>query len=824
MGANFPGSTNAVPGAYSEVYSLASGVTAPSGLIVTAIIGEGQRVERIVASALGAGADGFSPDFTSTTGSDGRHFKTTYYPLVANRSVLFKNGVPLVGVEQDFDSTSSAFNSVYDYRINTTNGQIELQPAVLVDQGGSTYSALSSNVGNGTISNLELLDPNAPSETWNIRCTSVRKDGYGNPMDGYGKFVAVGSISGNILDEHGNVVTWMSNGSTASNSILKFEITDGATPFNVGDRFTVKVKSGVLSKGDSLTATYIGELDLNSPSYMNSAQAVYSKHGTPSLSNRLSLGAQLAFANSAPGMFTCQAAPSVPRRVSYLLQKSASGGNSTDDLTFSLPLNVVPDYDSNVNLFIKDPVTKKEGQILPNKVDFYNSAITADPSLFTNGSYDYSYTVVMGKSVQKQGVNGVLVVDGVDTTKATLSSSTVSFGLDDLSVSRSIRILQSGTATGNECEAAVLSVANGVATIQRASGAFVSASSVKFEVLDEDATSAKVLLTKDLALTLGEGLRATVVDTKDADFFDPNWQAALKSLEKIECDIVVPLPSQTISSILQTAKNHCLKMSSIKSKKERVLFTGAIRGLEPKHVLGQENAAVEDLGVLEGIQGDDVDEILDGNTEDLTNYSVQDAFGETFRVSYFYPDEIIIPTSAGNIVADGLFMAPAVAGYRSALPKIQVPLTNKTIGGFTIPNTKLYDPEQIEALCAGGICLLQPVAGGGSIVWGKTTTKSGVATEEEMSIVFIRDRIAKATREIFSDFPGTEESDTTEGSLNVRLLGTVRSFVSNKWATDYDSLSVSRDLVEARQWNLSFRVQPPFPVNWLYFNIGIGLL
>ena len=164
--------------------------------------------------------------------------------------------------------------------------------------------------------------------------------------------------------------------------------------------------------------------------------AVIAKHGQPSVTNRISLGAQLAWANGTPGVFTLQAMPSVPRRVSYPLVESADGFNEAEDVTFDLPLGVTPDSDSDVHFFVTNPVTKVETQILPNKEPFY----TANPATFLDSFY--SYTVVEEASVQKSGADGVLVSDGylVDGYYAELSSASVAFGLEDLAATRSLVI------------------------------------------------------------------------------------------------------------------------------------------------------------------------------------------------------------------------------------------------------------------------------------------------------------------------------------------------------------------------------------------------
>jgi hypothetical protein len=820
MGANFPGAGNEVPSVTTEIVTVSRGVSVPGGVRLAAIVGEGKRVERIVSSAIGSGSDGLDSSCTTAGDADGRHFLLTFVPIISNRLELFKNGVLLNGLEQDgfLLTGSTTFSSTFDYRYDL-DGCIELQTASLVDQGGAFYTTSSANVGNGVLSGLALVDPNAPSEVWTVRVSSVLRDGYGDPIDGYATFVVSGSVSGTVLDGYGNQITWQSNGVTVSNGILSFSITEGTSTFVEGDSFTVQVSSGALGAGDSLVANYIAEIDINDPEFFTDLDDLQSKHGAVSTDNRLSLGAQIAFNNGPPGIFALQAAPSVPRRESYVVEESASGGVALDDLQFALPVGVLPDFDTNINFFVTDPVTNTETQLIPNKVDFFDSAITASPSLFHFGAaYTFSYTVVLDDSVQKEGDDGVLTSTG--PTSATFASTTVNFNLDDLSGTRTLQILDPATNSGTY---AIVAVADGVLTLSDPGG-FTDESDVEFRVIDSADSSSKILFTDDLALTAGATLRVTVVDTKDADFFDVNWITAYEALEIVNCDIVVPLPSQTISAIFQTGRIHVDTMSNLKNKRERMLFIGAINGLTPDNVIGNTPAAVEDIGVLEGIQGDDISEILAGNVEDLADYGVQNSFGTTFRVVFFYPDQIVVQIGADRTIVDGFYLAAAAAGFLTGVPNVAIPLTNKTMAGFTILRDRLFRPIIRENIAAAGITLVEPAIGGGTVVWGKTTTTSGFAEEEEISIVFIRDRIAKSLRAGFRGFIGTAESQTTQGSLIARAQGMMQAFISQGLITNFADLQVARDSVEPRQWNIRVAVQPVFPVNWIYIRVSIGLL
>jgi hypothetical protein len=938
--ANIPGATNVLPGVFTDVITQSRGVSVPGGSRIAAMIGEGSTDETLVSQALGGGQDGLNPSYSGTSGRDGRHFQLSNAPLISNRTTIFKNGVPLLGLEALIDSNQ--FSSHYDYRIDITTGQLELQRAHLLDQGGSLYSSLSTNVGKGSLQNLSLLDVNSPPETWTIRCVKVQRDPLNAPIAGTASFLAFGSVSGAKLDANGNPIVWLANNTVVSNGIISFSILETSPYFREGDAFTIIVASGVLVRNDSLTANYIPSLTLNDPIFLQGLGAVVNRHGLPSLSNNLSLGAQLAFANNAPALLTVQAAPALPRRTSYLLDQDVDSlALDNDEFIFPLPVGVTPDYNSDIHFFVKNNTTNIETQILPNKFNYYLLDESGQPTTtqFINdntpapGGHSYFYTVkqslesvnfgedgyigrnlafnnqglfssasitfdssYVGKALKiidttnsanygvfnitavtngklyvvadgstfspstllanpsylsdfinetpanfvvmnpttnlavvgGSGTNGVIVTAGAATGQATLKSATVDF--PSLAGIAGFRVQINGSTVGTASQP---NGNNGLYDILSSDGyvvdgyqltlqkAIVNESNLEFEVIDPTTTSNYVVVNHNVVPN-GYALRVTIVDNRDADFYDAGWLNALASLEAVECDILVPLPRQTISIIFQNALNHCLTMSNIRNKKERVLFIGAINGLTPDNLTGAKPAAVEDIGILEGIQGETITDILAGNVEDLANYSVPDAFGNTFRAVYFYPDQIVVQAGADNVLIDGFYLAAAAAGYESADVRLENPLTNKVLSGFTILRNKQFSPQTLEQLATAGVTTLQPVSGGGRIVWGITTTQSGFPEEQEISIVFIRDRVAKTLRAGFQGFIGTAESPNTGAILNTRGVILLNSLVSQGLITQYKDLAVVRDEVDPRQWNVSVRVQPTYPINFIYIKVSLG--
>ena len=928
MAGNIKGATNPTPGVFDVIETQSSGASVPGGIRVAALIGEGSSSETIVSAALGNGKDGLDSSYSSPTGADGRHFALDSFPIIPNRTKLYRNGIPLTGIESLIDDGS--FSSLYDYRIDVNTGHIELQKAYLADQGGLNYRVSATNVGDGYLSSLTLTDVNAPKEIWTIKCVSVQRNALNQPVAKTAKFIATGTVSGNALDANGNPVIWVANGQTTTNGILKFAINEKASALREGDSFIVQVKSGVLTRNDSLTASYIPTNNINDPEYLTTTSDIQKKHGIPSLDNNLALGCQLAFANAAPGIMTVQAAPAIPRRTSYEIDPDGINASSTndDDFIFPLPTGVVPDVDADIHLFALNKTTNVETQLLANKFPFYSVGTSGQPTIhefITDNATlpagnSFSYTIIQRSEAEVSGFDGK-ITGSVSTLQGTFSTASVEF--DASYVGKILRVLDatnvannnyylitnvsdgelqvtasdssgtaltsfedftnetstafqimdpsSGTAIGAGTDGTLTKVGGtGTATLVSNSTTgfdFSSVSSLigkqiklngsdnndglyaitsynagdnsiviekaiteedglRFEVIDLDTLGEYLVVNKNVVPN-GNTLRITLVDERDASFYDAGWTKALEAMEGVEIDILAPLPKSTISAIFQNAFNHCVSMSSVNNKKERVLFMGAINGLTPDNLRGVKLAAVEQLGVFEGIPKNDISTLLAGEMSDISNYSVPDAFGhanQAYRCVYFYPDQIVVSVNGSNILVDGFYIAAAAAGYLSAITNIAMPLTNKTLSGFTILRNKQLSPLVLGQLAQAGVCVLQPVQGGGRVVWGITATQSGFTEEEEISIVFIRDRIAKALRDGFAGYIGLPEDTSMIATLSARAMALLKSFASQGLITAYDSLLVQRDSVDPTQWDITFRCQPNYPCNFIFIKASIGLL
>lgn len=691
-----------------------------------------------------------------------------------------------------------------------------------------------------------------------------------------------------ILTNAGPGVVWQT---LQTNGLLNFAIAEGLQAFDVGDRFDFVVSSRRLNQNDNLVAQYIAQADINTPTFFSETQDVYAKHGQPSTANTLSLGAQLAFVNGAPGIFCVGAAPGLARRTTATLLEVTDGitpgsgfnGSTTnpsvDSLRLALAAGAMPDGGSDVHIFIdhRDPATgaTSEHQIFPNKSPFYESA-NAGPvgeQNFVNNN-TYSYTMVLDHDVLQfgqvgstdktkpfnfaaldaqfsstdksnaLGVGNVIRLIGgakADGTRFTsfndstiLSGTDISNGIvaEDGSIALRISNVLSSTTVVFSNQPIDLTTSAPFSTIMGGtfSGFLQNLQSVDWQLIDASQNlvlTASLLFSKDIVtngtIQPGDGVRITYVDTLDAPFFDPNWLLAYESLEAFDVQMVCPLPSMTISAIFQAGVTHCESQSYIQNQHERVLLIGAITGITPDALLGNTKVAVEDIGILEGIQGASAADVLAGNIEDLADYSINTNYGNSSRVEYFYPDQIVVNVAGSLTALNGFYLAAAAGGWYANNQNIAVPLTNKSLSGFSILSSRQYKPSVYNSLAGIGVTVLQPITGGGNTLWAKTTSNSGFPEDQEASIRFTRDRVQRVMRDGMRGLIGTVETVATPSIMITRVVSIMNALVSQGLITAFANITVARDSVEPRQWNVFAQYSPAYPLDFIFIDLQVGV-
>lgn len=656
-----------------------------------------------------------------------------------------------------------------------------------------------------------------------------------------------------------------------TNGVIMLGISSGTTPFEVGDKFYVDVFSRALKKSDKLEATIISELDLNDPEFFTSADRLYRKHGLPSSENTLSLGAQIAFENGAPGVLAVQCKPSVQRKISQVLIEektargaggfNACGGNyedcELDDLMLTIPRPAGlqkgrPAVGTNIAISVIRG--GKEIQIFPNRHEFYDSLFDSKVGMerfIKSSDYSYGYTVV--NTLQDVLGSGSYANISLENSEAFFSTFEYDFDESDLSNSSKIRIssLEKSDGTlltiGSDISNHLFGDSSLEPELKIETSGIISDSVVKvshygtgvslvgeaediqFVVTNPSDTTnvdASILLNRDLVksgtIKQGDGIKVTYIDQADSEFFDTNWFTAFEKLEAFNTQIVVPLPTQTKSSIMRQAVTHCELMSSVANKKERMAIIGAMQGVTSAALLGNEQVAVENIGVIEGIQGDDPEEILNENIEDLQNFKLDENFTSP-RSIYMYPDQIVRNVNGTNTFLDGFFMAAAVGGYLSGNQNVAIPLTNKTLTGFAILRDKVFPTQILNSLGEVGATVVQPIVGGGRVLAGRTTSQTGFIEDEEISIMFIRDRVKEVLREVVKGYIGGVQSDATYALLGAKISNVMSGLVSQGLITEYTGLKVEQDKVDPRQINVFVRFAPSYPINYIFIDIEVGV-
>src|SRR5690606_29151148 len=137
--------------------------------------------------------------------------------------------------------------------------------------------------------------------------------------------------------------------------------------------------------------------------------------------------------------------------------------------------------------------------------------------------------------------------------------------------------------------------------------------------------------------------------------------------------------------------------------------------------------------------------------------------------------------------------------------------------GFTIPRTRSYRPFVVNQLVDAGVCLLEPVQGGGRIVHGLTTSQSDAPEDEEISIVEIRDQVVRGLRNALRPFVGVVDNPTRIGEISGSIDKIMRGYISVRLLTGYPAILLTRNPLEARQIEITLRAFPTGVINRLSF-------
>lgn len=249
-----------------------------------------------------------------------------------------------------------------------------------------------------------------------------------------------------------------------------------------------------------------------------------------------------------------------------------------------------------------------------------------------------------------------------------------------------------------------------------------------------------------------------------------------------------------VATVQQVAKVHVELMSDTPNRRERFAWTG-------------------------GYEGYDISAAIDEQR------GVDNNFGDTFRMGFMMPERIRRVVSGQTAILDGQYLAAAAAGRMAGVEYLAEPLTRKTLIGFDIENSKRYTDIEERLLGEAGVSVVRALNSGGRVVNGFTTVNTGNAVEEEPSVVRIRDYTAFVVRTLLENrFVGTVILADTTSSIEEVTEQILKSLINQQLITAYANVRANVDSIEPRQINVSFDIQPVFPLNWIRIDFSIGVL
>jgi len=249
-----------------------------------------------------------------------------------------------------------------------------------------------------------------------------------------------------------------------------------------------------------------------------------------------------------------------------------------------------------------------------------------------------------------------------------------------------------------------------------------------------------------------------------------------------------------IATVQQVAKAHIDLMSDTPNRKERFLLTG-------------------------GYEGYNFNKAVDSIT------GIDNNFGDSFRTMFFMPERIRRVVNGETAYLNAQYVAACAAGRFTSNEYLAEPLTRKTLIGFDIEAVLRYTDIQQRILGEAGAAVLEPLNSGARVVNGFSTVNTGNAVEEEPSVTRIRDYTAFVTRTILENrFVGKVILKETPGQLALVTDLVLRSLISQNLLTKYANVRAEVDKIEPRQINVSFDIQPVFPLNWIRIDFSIGVI
>jgi hypothetical protein len=192
---------------------------------------------------------------------------------------------------------------------------------------------------------------------------------------------------------------------------------------------------------------------------------------------------------------------------------------------------------------------------------------------------------------------------------------------------------------------------------------------------------------------------------------------------------------------------------------------------------------------------------------------------------------LVSPTSATRFVGngvtpstlDGSFLAAAIAGIRTSRAfDVADPLTRKEIVGFeSIPDTLLRAEK--NQLSGAGVCVVENVSSIPRVRFGTTTAPASVDTRE-YSVVEIIDFVASNMRKLLEAiFIGQKILLDTPSQVRSTVSAVLQDLINREVIVGFDQVAASINGIDPTQVDVSFRISPVFPLNWILITFSLSV-
>jgi len=275
-----------------------------------------------------------------------------------------------------------------------------------------------------------------------------------------------------------------------------------------------------------------------------------------------------------------------------------------------------------------------------------------------------------------------------------------------------------------------------------------------------------------------------------------DYTDTIDKLRSVDVSVIVPLVTDDNirESVFNYVIDHVEKMSTIESRKWRTA------------VLAFSNTASIDYYLSKASEY--------GAPSLPTRNRVVLVYANSLRKDVLLEGK----TSPTTVYLDNIYAAVGVAALSCSSDfDVATSLTRKRVAGIQVSSVATDDRRRLSD---GGVLVLDNYLGVPTVVHAVTVSRSGLASEREYVITNVVDYVQSSCILVLENlFIGRKvsEMESIQLLLSVFLDYLRRSEV----IADFTNVSVSQNSVEPTQLDVSFKIKPLWPINWIYIQFSL---